>query len=593
MQEVGPGGHFFGAEHTQSRYRTAFHKPMLSDWRNYETWQEAGSPELPAKANRIWKELLAAYEPPPMDPAIARGARGVRRPPGRRGRRPDRLLKRPRSRRGPHEVIGPGRRHRWRRRRRQRAVPPDEGGLDRRRAPRAARADGGLDLARGRRDAHPQRRPERLQAPAVHDPAVRGDRADLRPGLLDPPAGRADAGRHGGPDGLPADGPGARPLPRDGPRAHLARRRPRTSSRCSTRSTSSARCTTRSRATSTRPASPAPTSSPPSWPAPRSTSTRRSSASRSDRTARGTSGVESGDAIHAEHVVNAGGLWAREVGRMVGHRAAGARDGAPLPAHRGHARGRRARREDRPRDADGARLRAARSTSARRAARCCSGTYEQACVPWSPRETPWDFGSQLLKPDLDRITPELQVAFKHYPAMAHDRHPAGRQRAVHVLTRRQSAGRADPRPARLLGRLRGDGRAVAGRRRRARARHLDDRRRPRRFGHGYLGHGRRPLRRLRDARLHERQGPGELPAPVPDHVPQRGAARRPAAAHDADPRPADRRQRGVGRDLRARARAVVPGGRASSRRRTSPSGARTPGTQVAAEVAGRPRAGRA
>ncbi|HEY8636570.1 MAG TPA: trimethylamine methyltransferase family protein [Candidatus Limnocylindrales bacterium] len=71
MQEVGPGGHFFGAEHTQSRYKTAFHQPMLSDWRNYETWQDAGSPELPSKANRIWKELLAAYEPPPMDPAIA------------------------------------------------------------------------------------------------------------------------------------------------------------------------------------------------------------------------------------------------------------------------------------------------------------------------------------------------------------------------------------------------------------------------------------------------------------------------------------------------------------------------------------------
>ncbi len=71
IREVGPGGHFFGAEHTQSRYKTAFHKPMLSDWRNYETWQEAGSPEVPAKANRIWKELLEAYEPPPMDPAIA------------------------------------------------------------------------------------------------------------------------------------------------------------------------------------------------------------------------------------------------------------------------------------------------------------------------------------------------------------------------------------------------------------------------------------------------------------------------------------------------------------------------------------------
>jgi dimethylglycine dehydrogenase len=45
------------------------------------------------------------------------------------------------------------------------------------------------------------------------------------------------------------------------------------------------------------------------------------------------------------------------------------------------------------------------------------GTYEQAAVPWSPKETPWEFGAQLLKPDLDRITPELNVAFKHYPAM--------------------------------------------------------------------------------------------------------------------------------------------------------------------------------
>jgi trimethylamine---corrinoid protein Co-methyltransferase len=69
MVDVGPGGHFFGTEHTQSRYKTAFHRPMLSDWRNFETWEEAGSPEVPSKANRIWKELLAAYEPPPMDPA--------------------------------------------------------------------------------------------------------------------------------------------------------------------------------------------------------------------------------------------------------------------------------------------------------------------------------------------------------------------------------------------------------------------------------------------------------------------------------------------------------------------------------------------
>jgi trimethylamine---corrinoid protein Co-methyltransferase len=71
IREVGPGGHFFGAAHTQSRYRTAFHKPILSDWRNFESWQEAGGPEAPGKANRVWKDLLAAYEPPRAGVAAA------------------------------------------------------------------------------------------------------------------------------------------------------------------------------------------------------------------------------------------------------------------------------------------------------------------------------------------------------------------------------------------------------------------------------------------------------------------------------------------------------------------------------------------
>jgi trimethylamine--corrinoid protein Co-methyltransferase len=70
MEDVGPGGHFFGTAHTQARFKTAFHKPLLSDWRNYESWEEAGSPQAPEKANKIWKQLLAAYEPPPLDPAI-------------------------------------------------------------------------------------------------------------------------------------------------------------------------------------------------------------------------------------------------------------------------------------------------------------------------------------------------------------------------------------------------------------------------------------------------------------------------------------------------------------------------------------------
>jgi len=70
VREVGPGGHFFGALHTQARYKTAFFTPMISDYRNYETWTEAGQPEAYGKAHALYKQLLAEYEPPPMDPAV-------------------------------------------------------------------------------------------------------------------------------------------------------------------------------------------------------------------------------------------------------------------------------------------------------------------------------------------------------------------------------------------------------------------------------------------------------------------------------------------------------------------------------------------
>lgn len=71
IAEVGPNGHFFGATHTQARYETAFYSPFLSDWRNYERWSAAGAEETPQRANRIWKQILAEFEPPPLDPAIA------------------------------------------------------------------------------------------------------------------------------------------------------------------------------------------------------------------------------------------------------------------------------------------------------------------------------------------------------------------------------------------------------------------------------------------------------------------------------------------------------------------------------------------
>ena len=71
IREVGPGGHFFGAAHTLARYETAFYQPMLADWRNFETWQEAGAASATERATAIWKSLLEAYEQPPLDPAVA------------------------------------------------------------------------------------------------------------------------------------------------------------------------------------------------------------------------------------------------------------------------------------------------------------------------------------------------------------------------------------------------------------------------------------------------------------------------------------------------------------------------------------------
>ncbi len=70
VREVGPGGHYFGAQHTLERYETAFYQPLLSDWRNFESWEEAGALSATQRANRIFKQVLADFEPPPLDPAV-------------------------------------------------------------------------------------------------------------------------------------------------------------------------------------------------------------------------------------------------------------------------------------------------------------------------------------------------------------------------------------------------------------------------------------------------------------------------------------------------------------------------------------------
>ena len=70
IKGVAAGGHFFGAAHTLSRYESAFYRPLLSDWSNFENWTDAGSRNATQRATLIWKKMLADYVPPPLDPAV-------------------------------------------------------------------------------------------------------------------------------------------------------------------------------------------------------------------------------------------------------------------------------------------------------------------------------------------------------------------------------------------------------------------------------------------------------------------------------------------------------------------------------------------
>ena len=70
VKSVAAGGHFFGAEHTMSRYETAFYRPMLSDWQNHGAWEESGSRDALERATTLWQRALREYQEPALDPAI-------------------------------------------------------------------------------------------------------------------------------------------------------------------------------------------------------------------------------------------------------------------------------------------------------------------------------------------------------------------------------------------------------------------------------------------------------------------------------------------------------------------------------------------
>ncbi len=130
-----------------------------------------------------------------------------------------------------------------------------------------------------------------------------------------------------------------------------------------------------------------------------------------------TSTGEDLETIHCEHVVNAGGLWGREVGRMAG---------LELPilamAHQ------YILTEDLPQVAE---INASTGKEVlhavdfggeiymrQEAGGLLLGTYEPNGIPWSPKQTPWEFGMQLLTPDLEHLAPQLQRGFDHFPIFA-------------------------------------------------------------------------------------------------------------------------------------------------------------------------------
>ncbi|MBX2839092.1 MAG: FAD-dependent oxidoreductase [Gammaproteobacteria bacterium] len=117
--------------------------------------------------------------------------------------------------------------------------------------------------------------------------------------------------------------------------------------------------------------------------------------------------------VNAEHVVNCGGLWAREVGHMAGlHLPVQPMEhhylltetiddiknfGSRLPCGIDYQANIYFRQER-----DGLLL----------------GTYEPVGVPWKVDGTPMDFGHELLNPNLEHIADRLELGFERIPALA-------------------------------------------------------------------------------------------------------------------------------------------------------------------------------
>ncbi|MDR6263904.1 FAD-dependent oxidoreductase [Roseobacter sp. N2S] len=119
--------------------------------------------------------------------------------------------------------------------------------------------------------------------------------------------------------------------------------------------------------------------------------------------------------IHAEHIVNAGGLWAREVGAMAGvymplhpmeHQYL-VTETIPMIAEMIDSG------IEHPHVMDPS----GESYLRQEARGLCIGFYEQPCRPWAVDGTSWDFGHELLPDDFDKIEDSIAFAYKRFPVL--------------------------------------------------------------------------------------------------------------------------------------------------------------------------------
>lgn len=116
--------------------------------------------------------------------------------------------------------------------------------------------------------------------------------------------------------------------------------------------------------------------------------------------------------IHAEHVVNAAGLWAREVAAMADHYVPLhpmehqyiVTDDAPEIYER---------ETEHPHVMDPA----GESYLRQEGRGLCIGFYEQPCKPWAVNGTSWDFGHELLPDNLDKIEASIEFAYRRFPIL--------------------------------------------------------------------------------------------------------------------------------------------------------------------------------